>query len=184
MSLQEFKWIWRMEFIHRSWGRLIGAAFYIPAVIFWAKGYLTPGYKKRVLVFGTLIMMQGLLGWYMVKSGLEDRFHEQSDIPRVSQYRLAAHLGLAFTLYTAMLYSSLNVLLPLKNICISENTKYLRRMAHASKGLIFLTALSGWNIHFYFIHLLFHSNKVMNRNWKFFIFFRCICCWLGCRTGL
>ena len=55
--------------------------------------------------------MQGLLGWYMVKSGLEDS-PEASTVPRVSQYRLAAHLGTALALYSSMLYTSLGLLLP------------------------------------------------------------------------
>ena len=55
--------------------------------------------------------MQGLLGWYMVKSGLEDR-PGASTVPRVSQYRLAAHLGTALALYSSMLYTSLGLLLP------------------------------------------------------------------------
>ncbi|KAL0269422.1 UNVERIFIED_CONTAM: hypothetical protein PYX00_007163 [Menopon gallinae] len=165
ITLEEFKWIWRMEFIHRTWGRFIGAAFYIPAVFFWMRGYLTSAYKKRVVILGTLIAMQGLLGWYMVKSGLEDRFHEPSDIPRVSQYRLAAHLGLAFTLYTAMLYSSLGILLPLKYISIPENAKYLKRIAHLSKGLIFLTALSGAFVAGLDAGLVYNSFPKMGDRW-------------------
>jgi heme A synthase len=52
---------------------------------------------------------KGLLGWYMVKSGLVEKDH-----PRVSQYRLAAHLGSAFVLYTAMLWTTFDfVLTPL-----------------------------------------------------------------------
>ena len=47
----------------------------------------------------------------MVKSGLEDK-SSSSDVPRVSQYRLAGHLGLAFLLYSSMLYTALGILLP------------------------------------------------------------------------
>ena len=55
--------------------------------------------------------LQGLLGWYMVRSGLEDK-PEASAVPRVSQYRLAAHLGTALTLYSSLLFTSLGLLLP------------------------------------------------------------------------
>lgn len=58
MTLEEFKWIWWMEYGHRMWGRLIGAYFYIPAAILWAKGYLSPAMKKRVVVMGALIAAQ------------------------------------------------------------------------------------------------------------------------------
>lgn len=58
MTIAEFKRIWWMEFAHRQWGRLIGTAFALPAIAFWAKGYLSPAMKKRVLAFGTLIGCQ------------------------------------------------------------------------------------------------------------------------------
>ena len=71
ISMEDFKFIWYMEYIHRMWGRTIGAAFYIPAAAFWMKGMLTPTLKKRVMLMGGLLGFQGLLGWYMVKSGLD-----------------------------------------------------------------------------------------------------------------
>ncbi|XP_050293957.1 cytochrome c oxidase assembly protein COX15 homolog [Anthonomus grandis grandis] len=148
ITLSEFKFIWHMEYGHRQWGRLIGAVFLLPAAYFWAKGRLTPAMKKRILAFGTLIGAQGLMGWYMVKSGLEDRFHEQSDVPRVSQYRLASHLGLAFLLYTLFLWSALDHLLPAEKIRIDsatvlKATRKFRMYAHMTKGMVFLTAISG-----------------------------------------
>lgn len=57
------------------------------------------------------LLCQGLLGWYMVKSGLEEK-PDSYDIPRVSQYRLAAHLGSALVLYSASLWTGLSLLLP------------------------------------------------------------------------
>ncbi|XP_034179747.2 heme A synthase COX15 [Osmia lignaria lignaria] len=153
MTLEQFKRIWWMEYLHRMWGRLIGAVFIIPATYFWAKGMLKPGMKTRVAVLGSLIGLQGLMGWYMVKSGLEDRFIEPSDVPRVSQYRLAAHLGLAFIIYTGFLYNALDYLIPaeklnLNNLNIStsemkQKLKRFRMLVHSTKGLVFFTALSG-----------------------------------------
>lgn len=146
MTIEQFKMIYWMEYAHRMWGRAIGAFFAIPAIYFWSKGMLTTGMKKRVLVFGTLIGLQGLMGWYMVKSGLEDRFHGQSDVPRVSQYRLASHLSLAFVLYTLFLWSGLDHLLPAQKITQSSITKsaiMFKRIVHASKAMVFLTAVSG-----------------------------------------
>lgn len=55
---------------------------------------------------------QGLLGWWMVKSGLNKEGASQEEIPRVSQYRLAAHLSTALVLYSSMLYNALGLLLP------------------------------------------------------------------------
>ncbi len=79
----------------------------------------------------------------MVKSGLEDRFHEPSDVPRVSQYRLAAHLGSAFVLYSLFFWSSLHHLVPAKAIEATKGAMKFKRLVHFSKAFIFLTALSG-----------------------------------------
>ena len=181
--MEQFKQIWWMEYGHRTWGRLIGAAFYIPATVFWYKGWLSPIMKTRTVVMGGLLafqvnlnltfesekyrssfllfgkgvssgfkiyiitlhlLAQGLLGWYMVKSGLEDRFHGESDVPRVSQYRLAAHLGSAFVLYSFMFWAALDLLLP-PQVLVEKSKQALRFrwMAHSCKGLVFLTAISG-----------------------------------------
>ncbi|KAL5288665.1 COX15 family protein [Megaselia abdita] len=144
MTLEEFKFIYFMEYMHRMWGRGIGAFFALPAVYFWSKGYFSKGMKPRVLIFGTLIGLQGLMGWYMVKSGLEDRFHGENDVPRVSQYRLAAHLSFAFVLYTLFLWSSFDHLLPAQKLSeVTKAASKFRKFAHVTKGMVFLTALSG-----------------------------------------
>jgi cytochrome c oxidase assembly protein subunit 15 len=145
MTLEEFKFIFWMEYGHRMWGRTLGAFFAIPAAYFWSRGYFSKGMKIRVGIFGTLIGLQGLMGWYMVKSGLEDRFHGENDVPRVSQYRLAAHLSFAFALYILFLTSSFDHLMPTKQQAIEVTAKALklRKLAHISKGMVFLTAISG-----------------------------------------
>ena len=56
-------------------------------------------------------VVQGLLGWYMVKSGLKEQTMSNTSVPRVSQYRLAAHLGLAFTVFAGLFHNSLTHLL-------------------------------------------------------------------------
>lgn len=58
MTLSEFKWIWYMEFAHRTWGRAIGAVMFIPAIVFWAKGYFNKGMKVRVPVYCALVAAQ------------------------------------------------------------------------------------------------------------------------------
>lgn len=58
ITLQEFKWIWYMEYIHRSWGRAIGTVFLVPAAIFWATGKFSKAMKGRVVAYGTLIGLQ------------------------------------------------------------------------------------------------------------------------------
>jgi len=145
MTLNEFKFIWWMEYGHRQWGRTIGVFFTVPAIYFWRKGHLSGPLKKRVLVMGALIGFQGLLGWYMVKSGLEaERFTAPSDVPRVSQYRLASHLGSAFVLYSLFLWNGLSVSFPPQALKeVSGAALRYRRVAHACKAWVFVTAISG-----------------------------------------
>lgn len=72
------------------------------------------------------LFCQGLLGWYMVKSGLEEK-PESHDIPRVSQYRLSAHLGSALLLYCASMWTGLTLLLPAHRVhrdtCLQKKHK-------------------------------------------------------------
>ena len=87
---------------------------------------------------------QGFLGWYMVKSGLDEPT-KQTDIPRVSQYRLAAHLGSAFLLFTGFFWTSLTHLFPDQK-AVAIDTKLLKKInsrAHGLMAIIFTTALAG-----------------------------------------
>jgi cytochrome c oxidase assembly protein subunit 15 len=91
MSLGEFKTIFWWEWAHRFLGRFIGVVFFVPFAIFWAIGYIPRTFLPRLLGLFVLGGLQGALGWYMVKSGLVDRID-------VSQYRLAAHFGVALSI--------------------------------------------------------------------------------------
>ena len=91
MSLDEFKTIYWWEWAHRALGRLIGVVFFVPFVAFWLAGYIPPSLLPRLIGLFVLGGLQGALGWYMVKSGLTERTD-------VSQYRLAAHFGLALVI--------------------------------------------------------------------------------------
>jgi cytochrome c oxidase assembly protein subunit 15 len=97
MSLDEFKVIFMYEYLHRVLGRLIGLMFLLPMLGFALLGRIPRPLMPRLLLLFVLGGCQGLLGWYMVQSGLVDR-------PSVSQYRLTAHLGLAVALYAAILW--------------------------------------------------------------------------------
>lgn len=55
-----------MEYGHRMWGRAIGACYYLPAAVMWAKGYFDKAMKKRIVVMGVLLACQGLLGKMVV----------------------------------------------------------------------------------------------------------------------
>ncbi|HSH42250.1 MAG TPA: COX15/CtaA family protein [Arenicellales bacterium] len=102
MSLGEFKKIFYVEYAHRVLGRLIGVAFLLPLLIFVALGSITRPMIPRFAGMFVLGGLQGLMGWFMVMSGLVDR-------PSVSQYRLTAHLLLAVFIYGFILWSALSL---------------------------------------------------------------------------
>uniref|UniRef100_F7ANX7 Cytochrome c oxidase assembly homolog COX15 n=1 Tax=Equus caballus TaxID=9796 RepID=F7ANX7_HORSE len=164
MTLAEFKFIWYMEYSHRMWGRLVGLVYILPAAYFWRKGWLSRAMKGRVLALCGLVCFQGLLGWYMVKSGLEEK-PDSHDIPRVSQYRLAAHLGSALVLYCASLWTSLSLLLPQHKLPETRQLLWLRRFAHGTAGLVFLTALSGAFVAGLDAGLVYNSFPKMGESW-------------------
>lgn len=143
MSLEEFKKIWWMEFIHRSLGRTIGLFFLLPATYFWYRKWFVPSMKKRVVILGGLLLTQGLLGWWMVKSGLEEETAKKYANPRVSHYRLAIHLGTAFLFYSGLLWTGLSHMLTPEVVQTTKSLSRLKGLTHLSKGLVFLTALSG-----------------------------------------
>ena len=100
MTLEGFKPIFWWEWSHRFLGRFIGLAFAVPLAFFWAKGALRPGMSQRMLAVLALGGVQGVIGWYMVKSGLVDRVD-------VSHYRLALHLSVAFLLLSLLVLLAL-----------------------------------------------------------------------------
>jgi cytochrome c oxidase assembly protein subunit 15 len=102
MSLDEFKGIFYWEYWHRVLGRLIGVAFFVPFLYFWLRKKIEPGLTPKLLGIFLLGGLQGGMGWYMVKSGLVDD-------PRVSQYRLTAHLSIAFLIFISMMWVALGL---------------------------------------------------------------------------
>jgi cytochrome c oxidase assembly protein subunit 15 len=105
MDVGAFKSIFWLEYLHRVLGRTIGIVFLIPFVVFVIRGYIRRQEWPRYLLMFVLGGMQGLLGWYMVKSGL-------IDVPHVSQYRLTAHLVAAFVIYAYMFWVAMSLLFP------------------------------------------------------------------------
>ena len=100
MNISEFEFIYAWEWSHRLLGRLIGFAFALPFLAFWAIGKLRQGQALRLLSVFALGAAQGAIGWYMVSSGLADRVD-------VSQYRLALHLTVAFALLATLVWFAL-----------------------------------------------------------------------------
>jgi len=102
LSMAEFKNIFFWEWFHRLWGRLIGVAYALPYLYFLIRKQILDGFKLKLFIGLVLGGLQGLMGWYMVKSGLVER-------PSVSHFRLAAHLGLAFVIYAYLLWLAFDI---------------------------------------------------------------------------
>ncbi|WP_189399738.1 COX15/CtaA family protein [Arenicella chitinivorans] len=132
MSLDEFKSIFYWEYGHRVLGRIIGLIYLLPLLYFLVRGMVPRGWYGRLAALFILGGLQGLLGWYMVKSGLVD-------VPHVSQYRLTAHLGLAVVIFATMLWYAMDFL------------RGERPAGHATIGYMRLTA---WGVVVVFVMIL------------------------------
>lgn len=133
MGLAGFKRIFWWEYVHRLLGRLIGVVFLLPLVWFALRGRIE---RSRLPHFAILFVaggLQGALGWYMVKSGLVDD-------PRVSHYRLTAHLGLAFAIYAGLVWLALDYWFGRAR---TFRFKSQQRIAGWLTALVFLMVLSG-----------------------------------------
>ena len=102
MTLSEFKKIFFWEYFHRLWGRLIGLAFIIPFIFLGLRKKIHKSLYPKLLIALFLGGSQGILGWYMVKSGLINN-------PDVSHFRLCAHLLLAFFILAYLTYVRLGL---------------------------------------------------------------------------
>lgn len=112
-GLAEFKRIFWLEYIHRLLGRITGIVFLLPLIYVAARRALPARYIGRMFCLSALVGVQGLFGWIMVKSGLQDD-------PRVDPIRLALHLSTAFTLFSLLWWQWLH----LKREAISTSLKY------------------------------------------------------------
>ena len=133
MSLEDYKFIYFWEYVHRFLGRVIGLMFIIRFFYFVYKDYFSFNEKVKYLLLLFLGIFQGLLGWYMVKSGLVD-------VPRVSPYRLTVHLIVAVAIYAYLFWTALGLL--------SERSRYstVSPLSVAAIGItvmIVITILSG-----------------------------------------
>lgn len=131
MSLAEFKQIFWFEYLHRMLGRLIGLMFFIPLMVFLWTGKVRASLKPHLFTLLFLGGCQGLMGWYMVQSGLIDR-------PDVSQYRLTAHLGLAIAIYSYIVWLAIGLFSPERQQREGATTSVFSII-----GLVYLMILSG-----------------------------------------
>ena len=136
MTLDAFKGIFWWEYVHRLLGRLIGLVFLLPLLWFAFTRRIDRPLALRLAGIFVLGGLQGAMGWYMVKSGLVDD-------PRVSQFRLTAHLSLAFLIFAAMLWTALGLLFPRRSIAASDDATTLRRLGWWITGIVAYMVVTG-----------------------------------------
>jgi len=136
MTQHEFKRIFWWEYFHRLLGRAIGIVFLVPYLWFLARNRIPRGYAWPLAGIFALGVLQGVVGWLMVASGLV------SD-PHVSQFRLAAHLGLALAIFAAMVWTGLSLALPANANSRDRLVRRARRGAFAVVAMVFAMALLG-----------------------------------------
>ena len=102
MDMDGFKKIFFWEYFHRLWGRLLGVAFVLPLAVLLLTKRIPAGFGGRLFLLLVLGGSQGVIGWWMVKSGL-------SEDAAVSQYRLATHLGMALVIFALLLWTALDI---------------------------------------------------------------------------
>ena len=157
MTVDEFKSIYYMEWGHRMLGRVVGLAAILPLPFFLARGMIPRPLMKRVAALITLGGCQGLVGWWMVKSGLTHEHlpgieRSEHDQPRVSPYRLAAHLTMAFATYGVLAWTGLALMdgpgrfssMPtLGGAAVEKSLRTLKRRCKGGAALLGLTVISG-----------------------------------------
>ena len=135
MDVEAFKGIFWWEYFHRLLGRAIGMTFFVPLVWFAVRRRVSVALAWKLAAIFVLGGMQGAMGWYMVKSGLVDD-------PRVSHFRLTAHLGLALAIFAAMFRLGLSLMRPAAGRA-GHALVPLRRASIAIAWLVFAMALTG-----------------------------------------
>jgi len=159
MSLEGFKGIFWLEYFHRLLGRLIGVAFFAPLLYFLWRRALSPPLGLKLAGIFLLGALQGALGWFMVMSGLVDD-------PRVSHYRLTAHLALAFAIYAAMLWIALDLLVPVPARAVATaRLDRLRRLAWAVTGLVIAMVVTGGLVAGIRAGYAYNTFPLMNGRW-------------------
>jgi cytochrome c oxidase assembly protein subunit 15 len=158
MSLEQFKGIFWWEYAHRLLGRTIGLVYLVPLLYFLLRRKIDRPLAWRLAGIFVLGGLQGALGWYMVKSGLVDN-------PRVSQYRLTAHLGLAIAIYAAMLWVALGLLTRGSAPPHDDRHRGLWRFSLVLTAIIFVMSLSGGLVAGIRAGLVYNTFPLMNGYW-------------------
>lgn len=116
-TLADFKLIFFWEWFHRLWARVMGLVFIVPFALFWIKGYFKKEMIQSLIILFLLGALQGLIGWIMVKSGLND------ENLYVSHIRLAIHFIAALVLLVYTYWFALKLLVPNRAFILGSSLK-------------------------------------------------------------
>jgi cytochrome c oxidase assembly protein subunit 15 len=159
MNVEKFKSIFWFEYSHRLLGRLIGLVFLLPFMYFWWRNKIKPGLTPRLMIMFALGGLQGLLGWYMVKSGLVSN-------PHVSQYRLTAHLLSAILIYGYILWTILDLNQNSPYQVMHQSTVAVwRKMSLGLITLLLITIVSGGFVAGLKAGVIFNTFPLMGGEW-------------------
>jgi heme a synthase len=158
MSLDAFKAIYWWEWSHRLLGRLIGVAFALPLVFFWLTGRLKSGTGAKFLGILALGGVQGVIGWYMVKSGLSDRVD-------VSQYRLALHLTTALAILALIVWLALEEWPGEERAAARQATPAIKRMAAVIVAFVVMQVVLGAFVAGLKAGLIYNTWPAMDGQW-------------------
>ncbi len=159
MNLDEFKSIFWFEYSHRMLGRLIALVFLLPFLYLWWRKRIPQGLTPRLFIMFGLGGLQGLLGWYMVKSGLVNN-------PHVSQYRLTAHLLSAVLIYGFILWTILDLNQSMSYQALKKSTVVnWRKFSLALISLVLVTVISGGFVAGLKAGLIFNTFPLMGGKW-------------------
>lgn len=157
MDVEGFKRIFWPEYLHRLLGRAVGVVFFVPFLIFLARKSIGGRFAVRLAFTFALGGLQGLIGWYMVKSGLVD-------MPRVSHLRLALHLAVAFVLFGLLLWSFLDVRYGARSTR-SPPQRALARRFEVFLALLFVQIILGAFMAGLHAGLIYNTYPTMNGDW-------------------
>jgi cytochrome c oxidase assembly protein subunit 15 len=154
MTLDAFKTIFYWEYGHRILGRLIGVMFALPFFFFLFTGKIENSLKPKLWIALLLGGSQGLMGWYMVKSGLVDE-------PLVSHFRLAAHLCLALVIFAYLIW----LVMDQTNLARLQVSTLYRRTALLFAGLLTIQIVYGAFVAGNRAGYGFNTYPLMNGEW-------------------
>uniref|UniRef100_A0A0G4I6C8 Cytochrome c oxidase assembly protein COX15 n=1 Tax=Chromera velia CCMP2878 TaxID=1169474 RepID=A0A0G4I6C8_9ALVE len=145
IELDEFKFIYFNEWFHRMFGRGIGIFFGAGLTYFIARSALKGPMFARLAGLFCLGGAQGLIGWWMVKSGLTEETLVNKEDPRVSPYRLTTHLTMATALYAAVMWNAFSLLrkAPTQPLSLPSQLSSVRLLALPVSALALVTFVSG-----------------------------------------